>query len=170
MKNANKLNTVMMDTAILWSKQSFATRRQVGAVLARDGRVLVTSYNGTISGESNVCEIRDNNTFDKEISCPDCTDKKFVSACLTCNGTKKVKIQDKTNEFVLHAEQNVICYAAKNGIKTDGCELYITLSPCKNCAKLIAQCGISKVYYHDAYKDTSGIEFLSECGIIATQL
>ena len=77
----------------------------------------------------------------------------------------KIKPEFKTSEFVLHAEQNIITYSAKNGIKTDGCTLYITDSPCKNYAKLIAQSGISRVVYAQEYRDTEGIQFLNNLGI-----
>jgi len=163
-----KLDTTMMRTAILWSKESYSTRKLVGAVLAKDGRILATGYNGTIQGDSNICEIVDPNG-EKEIDCPDCGNYGNMG-CVTCNGTKKVRIQDKTNDFVLHAEQNVICYAARNGIGTDGCTMYITLSPCTNCAKLIAQSGIKKVMYYEKYEDTSGLDFLVKCGVICEQI
>lgn len=171
----DKLNTVMMETAMLWSKESYSTRNKVGAVLSKKGRILVTGYNGTIQNSSNVCEIIDKDG-ELEIDCPDCyknshdiIDKQYNQVCETCHGTGKVRIQNTTNEFVLHAEQNVICFAARNGISTDGCSIYVTLSPCKNCAKLIAQSGIIKVFYESKYRDTSGIDFLQECGIPCIQ-
>ena len=71
----------------------------------------------------------------------------------------------KTSEFTVHAEQNIITYCAKNGIPTDGTTMYTTMSPCKQCAKLIAQAGIIKVVYKDDYKDISGIEFLEKVNI-----
>lgn len=71
----------------------------------------------------------------------------------------------KTSEFTLHAEQNIISHAAKNGISTNGCTLYVTTSPCKTCAKLIAQSGIKKVFYDEIYKDKDGIEYLIKVGV-----
>jgi dCMP deaminase len=71
----------------------------------------------------------------------------------------------KTSEFVLHAEQNVITFSAKQGIPTNGCTLYITHSPCKMCSKLIAQSGIKKVVYQDEYRDSEGVEFLKKTGV-----
>ena len=70
-----------------------------------------------------------------------------------------------TNELTLHAEQNIISFCAKNGIPTEGTTMYITLSPCKTCAKLIKQCGIKEVVYNEEYRDTSGIEFLKSVGV-----
>ena len=68
----------------------------------------------------------------------------------------------KTKDDVIHAEMNAILFAAKNGISTNGCTLYVTLSPCKDCAKNIIQAGIKKVIYKDEYKDTTGIKILSK--------
>jgi len=165
MKN---LNNTLMKTAKLWSQESYSTRHKVGAVLVKNGNILVTGYNGTISGESNICEIVDPEG-PVQISCPDC-DQYPNFECLSCSGTGYVRIQNVTNDFVLHAEQNVICFAAKNGISTDGCDLYITLSPCINCAKLIAQTGIKKVYFNEKYRDLSGVDYLLGCGILCEQI
>jgi dCMP deaminase len=70
-----------------------------------------------------------------------------------------------TSEFVLHAEQNAILFAAKNGISIKGASMYITHSPCKTCAKLIAGAGIKEVIYNEEYRDTEGIDFLKKVGV-----
>ncbi len=127
-----KYDSVMMETAKLFANLSYCECRQVGAVLStKDGRILSTGYNGTISGQENVCEDEEGNTKD----------------------------------LVLHAEQNVITHCAKNGIPTKDTTMYVTLSPCQNCAKLIAQSGITKVIYGILYKDTTGVEFLKSVGV-----
>ena len=71
----------------------------------------------------------------------------------------------ETKWYVLHAEANAILKVAKSTQSADGATLYITLSPCKDCSKLIIQAGIKRVVYHLKYKDSSGIDFLSEYGI-----
>jgi dCMP deaminase len=71
-----------------------------------------------------------------------------------------------TKNTVVHAEANAITFAAKNGISTDNCSLYVTLSPCINCANLIIQSGIKKVFYSEDYRDSSGIDYLRENGIV----
>ena len=73
--------------------------------------------------------------------------------------------QGETHWYVLHAEANAILKVAKTTQSADGATLYITLSPCKECSKLIIQSGIKRVVYHHEYKDTSVIEFLAEYGI-----
>ena len=70
-----------------------------------------------------------------------------------------------TKPEVLHAESNALMYALREGVSTKGCELFTTHSPCFDCCKLIVSSGITAVYYDIEYRDTSGIEFLEECGI-----
>ncbi|MCG8575618.1 MAG: dCMP deaminase family protein [Flavobacteriales bacterium] len=75
-----------------------------------------------------------------------------------------------TQWFVLHAEANAILKVAKSTQSAHGATLYITLSPCKECSKLIIQSGIKRVVYRDKYKDTSGVDFLEEYGIEVMQI
>jgi len=70
-----------------------------------------------------------------------------------------------TQWYVLHAEANAILKVAKSTQSAENATLYITLSPCKECSKLIIQSGIKRVIYKDEYKDTSGIDFLKTYGI-----
>jgi dCMP deaminase len=70
-----------------------------------------------------------------------------------------------TNWDVLHAEANAILKVARSTQTCDGATLYITLSPCKECSKLIHQSGIKRVVYQLAYRDTSGVDFLLKAGI-----
>lgn len=156
-----KYDETMLATAKLFGELSYCTKAKVGAVIAKEGRILATGYNGTISGQSNECE------FMK--ICDNCHGRgKFLESgkCSKCLG---VGTRLYTSPFTVHAEQNVISYCAKNGIATDGATMYITLSPCSLCAKLIAQSGIKRVVYLDNYKDTSGIDFLEQCGVQVCQ-
>ena len=75
-----------------------------------------------------------------------------------------------TNWYVLHAEANAIMKVAASTQSCQDATLYITLSPCKECSKLIHQAGIKRVVYHKKYKDSSGLEFLSKAGIELTHL
>lgn len=70
--------------------------------------------------------------------------------------------QNRTEDHVIHAEMNAILKAAKEGHSVEGSTLYLTLSPCKECAKLILQSGIKKVVYLDEYRDVSGIKILKQ--------
>lgn len=81
----------------------------------------------------------------------------YDNICEDCN--------NKTSPYVLHAESNAILKCAKMGRSTDGATIYCTHSPCIDCAKLILQSGIVKVYYIESYRDSSGIDLLKSLGI-----
>ena len=70
-----------------------------------------------------------------------------------------------TKWYVLHAEANAIAKVSSSTQSTNGATLYITLSPCRECSKLIFQSGIKRVVYNKKYKDTSGLEFLEKAGV-----
>ncbi len=76
----------------------------------------------------------------------------------------------KTKPEVLHAEMNAISKLAKSTESGDQATIFITHSPCLDCAKMIYQSGITKVYYATGYRDTSGIDFLTKCGITVGQI
>ncbi len=71
---------------------------------------------------------------------------------------------------VLHAEANAILKVARSTQSCEGATLYITLSPCKECSKLIHQSGIKRVVYHNGYRDDSGLQFLIKAGIDVQQI
>jgi dCMP deaminase len=70
-----------------------------------------------------------------------------------------------TKWYVLHAEANAILKVARSTQSCEGATLYITMSPCKDCSKLIHQSGIKRVVYQQAYKDNSGVDFLEKAGV-----
>ena len=74
-----------------------------------------------------------------------------------------------TKPYVLHAEANAITKVAKSGNSSEGATLYVTASPCAECAKLIIQAGIKRVVYRDAYRLTDGIDLLKRAGIEVEQ-
>ena len=73
--------------------------------------------------------------------------------------------EGETNWYVLHAEANAITKLARSNNSAVGATLYITMSPCRECAKLIHQAAISRVVYRDEYKDPQGLEFLKQAGV-----
>jgi dCMP deaminase len=90
------------------------------------------------------------------------------------NGTptgmpNKCEEEDVTFSYVLHAESNAITKACKSPISTEGATMYITHSCCLECAKLIIQSGIKKVYFINKYRDEAGIKLLTNCGVYASQ-
>ena len=161
----------MMETAYVWANKSYARKRQVGTVIAVNNRIVSTGYNGTLPGHDNNCE-------EQFIKCSKCGTLEPIGtiggsiyfACKSCNHEENYiltedKIVLKTNEFVIHAEQNALMDAARYGKATDGGTIYTTTSPCKTCAKLIAASGIMKVVYAEVYRDTEGIDYLVKEGI-----
>lgn len=121
--------------ALVTSLRSTCGRKAVGAIIAKDGRIISSGYAGPPSG------------FDH-------CNKQCMQAAKT-NGCQRT----------VHAEQNAIAYAARHGISTDGATLYCTLSPCLNCAKQLINSGIIRVVYLEQYRDTSGIDLLKQVGI-----
>jgi dCMP deaminase len=86
----------------------------------------------------------------------------FDNCCESENG--------ETHWYVLHAEANAILKVAKSTHNCHEGTLYLTLSPCKECSKLVVQSGIKRVVYADAYKDISGLNFLKEAGVEIEQI
>jgi len=141
---------VYMQTAYQFAKLSYAQRRKVGCVIVKNNQVISFGYNGTPHGFDNKCEIT--KIYDN-CNCTECT----------CSETV-------TKRDVLHAESNAIMKVAKSTMNCDGAELYTTTCPCFDCAKLIIQAGISKVYYTENYRDMSGVELLKKANITVEQL
>lgn len=78
--------------------------------------------------------------------------------------------EGETQWYVLHAEANAILKVAKSTNNCEDATLYLTLSPCKDCSKLVLQAGIKRVVYMSEYKDVSGVTFLKNAGIDVLQI
>lgn len=76
-----------------------------------------------------------------------------------------VHLDDQPCSNATHAEANALAFAACEGISTDGCTLFVTVSPCEVCARLLIAAGVSAVYYLEAYRDPSGLEILYKAEI-----
>ena len=129
-----------MDVAERFAQLSSAKRLQVGAIVVKDDRIISIGYNGMPSGWDNCCE--------EEV--------RVVSGST---------YQLKTKPEVLHAESNAIAKLARSPESGEGASIFITHSPCIDCAKLIYQSGIATVYYKNDYRSTQGIEFLNKSNI-----
>ena len=162
MKNKHKL---FSDMAALLSQQSTCCRMQVGAVLVKEGRVISMGFNGVPSGQKH-CEEHFKEVYNKD----------FKEKYLCWQDFLKAKdffdIHGQfSNDNELHAEQNAILFAAKNGIATQGAVLYATDSPCINCAKIIITAGISRVLFKKLYdRSQEGVVFLNKNGVECRQL
>ena len=117
-----------MEIAEATAKRSNCSRRHVAAVVVKDRHILSTGYNGTPHGT------------------PNC----FAGGCPRCSGAAESGTHLEEC-LCVHAEQNAICQAAFHGIALDGATIYVTLSPCLTCAKLIVNSGIREVVYGGDY-------------------
>ena len=129
-----------MDVAERFSKLSSARRLNVGAIVVKDDRIISIGYNGMPSGWDNNCE--------------DVIGQDEVGALIL-----------KSKPEVLHAESNAIAKLAKSNESGEGATIFITHSPCIECAKLIYQSGITGVYYREFYRSLDGVNFLKRSGI-----
>lgn len=140
---------IYMDLAEKLAKRSHCVKAQVGAVLTKDTRIVSLGYNGPPAGTHN-CD-----TEWPEHGCP----RDSKGSC----------------SLALHAEQNAILYATKNNVSMEGATLYVTLSPCIACARVIYTIGIKKVFYKNSYAafknlpSDEGVEFLKKFGVDVEQ-
>ena len=132
---------VCMKMAKTLSELSYAQRNKVGCIIVSPkGQIISQGYNGTPTGYDNCCEYTDE------------------------NGNLATKKE------VLHAESNAISKCAKWLSSTEDATLYVTLSPCFECAKVIIQAGIKRVCYNELYRNTEGLEFLKKNNIQVDQI
>ncbi len=136
---------IFMNLACELSRRSHCVKAHVGAVLAKDTRIISIGYNGPPEGTHNCDEEWPEN------GCP----RDSRGSC----------------SLALHAEENAILYAVKSGVDLEGATLYVTLSPCLPCARLIFSANIKTVIYKDSYAEykglakDEGLEFLRRFGV-----
>lgn len=136
---------IYMDLAINLAKRSHCVKMKVGAVITKDTRIVSLGYNGPPAGTHN-CD----QEWPEE-GCP----RSEKGGC----------------SLALHAEENALLYAAKNNVNLEGATLYVTLSPCLPCSRMIFTMGIKKIIYLNSYaaykgfKSDEGIDFLKRFGV-----
>jgi dCMP deaminase len=108
-------------------------------VIVKDNRIISIGYNGTPAGWDNECEVQFVDDFGNEVR--------------------------KTKPEVLHAELNAIAKLARSSESGEGASMFITHSPCIECAKMIYATGIKEVFYRHSYREGAGIDFLDFCNI-----
>lgn len=138
---------MLMEMAETTAKRSTCSRAQVGVVIARDARVLVTGYNGAPTG-------LDHCSHDCDCKLP----SDHLPHSSWCNSLQGCQV-------AIHAEANAIAYAARWGISIEGCSVYTTLSPCVPCSQLLVAAGVTRVLSLHEYRDRAGIEFLQAAGV-----
>jgi dCMP deaminase len=138
-------NDIFMDLAVNLAQRSHCIKAQVGAVLTKDTRIISIGYNGPPAGTHNC---------DEEFPETGC-ERDSKGSC----------------SLALHAEQNAILYASKNGMSVEGATIYVTLSPCIACARIIFSMKIKKVFFLHSYakykgiEKDEGVEFLRKFGV-----
>jgi dCMP deaminase len=136
---------IYMELAENLAQRSHCVKIQVGAVLTKDTRIVSLGYNGPPAGTHN-CDME----WPKE-GCP----RDSKGGC----------------SLALHAEQNAIIYASKNNVPLENCSIYVTLSPCLACARIIYASGIKRVIYLNSYAEykkigsDEGVDFLKKFGV-----
>ncbi len=149
MKKKPSFEDIYMDLAESLAVRSHCVKAQVGAVLTKDTRIISLGYNGPPAGTHNCDEVW------PEEGCP----RDSKGSC----------------SLALHAEQNAILYASKNGVTIDGSTLFVTLSPCIACARVIYSVGIKKVFFERSYAqfkgipNDEGVDFLRKFGVEVVQ-
>lgn len=135
-KRQLQYHRIYMNLADEISSLSQAERNKVGCLIVKDNSIVSFGFNGMPSGFENTCEVLDKKTN---------------------------KLITKTE--VLHAESNALAKLAKTTFSSLDADLYVTLSPCIECAKLIKQSGIKRVFYKEVYRNIDGLDFLKRAKI-----
>lgn len=152
-----KIILAHMKAAETYAELSHARRLKVGAIIVKDDRIISIGYNGMPSGWDNNCE---DEVAETEI-------------CFLDMGGPGMPITVTTlvtKPEVLHAEANAISKLARCNESGNSSVLFVTHSPCLDCAKLVYQSGINSVFYRNGYRNQDGIEFLEKCKIQVRQV
>lgn len=134
------MHRTLLEVVDAMARRGTCSRAHVGAVLARDGRVLATAYNGAPRGMPHCVHPPSEVSNRSDPGAPTCT-------------------------WAVHAEANAVAFAARYGIALDGATLYCSLGPCIVCAQLVVNAGVAAVVAARAYRDASGVDLLLEAGV-----
>jgi dCMP deaminase len=140
-------SVVFMEVARQIAVLGTCDRAQVGAVIIRDGRCITWGYNGAPPG------------------LPHCNENNHGWGIMVGLLEQADRIPAQGCRNATHAEANALAFAARHGISTDGGTLYVTVSPCENCARLLIAAGIVGVHADEEYRDQSGINVLLAANI-----
>lgn len=148
---SNNRHKLWMDIAERVSQESYCIRHKVGAIAVKDHKVISIGWNGTFSGHDNCCETYE--VIEQSEAGPDTVEK----------DGKHFKLVTKRE--VIHAESNMLGKLAGSYESARDASVYVTLSPCIECAKQLAIAGVKEVVYLDEYRDSTAIEYLNRCGV-----
>lgn len=158
MNNIKHLN-LYMRIAEEVSKMSSAVRLKVGSIIVKNDNIIGFGWNGTPSGWDNNCENIEY-TYDE---------RDTVNGNWNYDSDTKRWSRLKTKPEVIHSESNAILKVAKSTESTNAATMFCTHAPCLECAKLIYQCGISKLFYREQYRSDDGINFLTKSNVEVVQ-
>lgn len=143
------------------AKRSTCLRKQVGSVIVKKNRIISTGYNG-VSSKAKHCTIHFKELFDTKYKNIFASFEDYLKSDLFYKEHNVF-----STKYEIHAEVNALAFALS---ETRGCELFVTLSPCCHCSKLIIAHGITRVIYLQKYdRDVEGIETLKNNGVIVEQ-
>jgi len=167
----DKFKRAYMKTAETFAELSHARRLHVGAIVVKDDRIISIGYNGMPAGWDNDCEYKE--WMDRDAGGwlnPDEIYERWPHCEFNEDAEEEYRYRLVTRPEVLHAETNAISKLAKSTESGDGAAIFITHSPCLDCAKLIYQSGINSVFYRSSYRSDDGVEFLKKSGVTVEKI
>lgn len=138
------MDLIYLEVAEVFARKSTCVSKQVGAVIVQNDRIISHGYNGTPSKMPHCEDVGLEEGWLGHLH-----DRKTITDCTYMKDRPAHSAWSEINE--IHAEQNAIGYAARAGLSTDGATMYVTLSPCHNCAKMIVAAGIKQVVVLEVY-------------------
>ena len=165
-----KLKQAYMKTAETFAELSHARRLHVGAIIVKDDRIISIGYNGMPAGWDNNCEDKVWDSGAGGWLSPEEFEERFPYEEWHEGAGRNVRYGLKTKPEVLHAESNAISKLARSSESGLDADIFITHAPCIDCAKLIYQSGIRRVFFGKHYRDDSGIKFLKQSNVIVEQI
>ena len=160
-----KFKQAYMKTAEVFAELSYAERLHVGAIIVKDDRIISIGYNGMPAGWDNTCEHK----VYMDSDAGGWLDPLEIDHRWPFEN-EKGRYNLKSNAEVLHAETNAIAKLAKSTESGEMPTMFITHSPCLDCAKLIYQSGITSVFYRTDYRSDDGVKFLKASGVEVEKL
>ena len=160
-------DTSIMQMAYITAQSSKCLSYKVGAVIAKNSRIIATGRNGTAQGMDNPDEVAFDRGWAEQVNVPG------------KNESMLMLLEKHSDEYsawakgeIIHAEINAMLFAARNGTAIQGATMYCTLSPCVDCAKAIAQSGIKRLVYCDEYSHCGEgwVFYLKNAGIDVVKL
>lgn len=143
--NRPSMDAVLLEMAHAMSLRGTCSRARIGAVIAIDGRVCATGFNGAPRGLPHCEHPSDERSVDRPVDAPQC-------------------------QTSVHAEANALVFAARHGVALAGATLYTTMSPCVPCAMLLVNAGITRVIYAVEYRDAGGVDLLQSADVTVQPL